>query len=55
MTDLVVKTGVREALDDHQISADFFEALDGEVEELVREAARRAEANDRSTVMAYDL
>ena len=55
MTDLVVKTGVREALDDYQVSADFFEALDQEVEELVEEAARRAEANDRSTVMTHDL
>lgn len=55
MTDLVVKTGVREALDDYQVSADLFEALDEEVEELVEQAARRAEANDRSTVMIYDL
>jgi histone H3/H4 len=55
MTDLVVTTGVRDALDDDPVSADFFEARDEPVEELVEEAARRAEANDRSTVMTHDL
>jgi len=55
MTNLIVKTGVREALDDYQVSADLFDALDEEVEELVAEAAQRAEANDRSTVMSHDL
>jgi len=55
MTDLIVKTGVREALEDYQVSADLFDALDEEVEELIAEAAQRAEANDRSTVMSHDL
>jgi hypothetical protein len=55
MTDLIVKTGVREDLDEYQVSADFFDALNEEVEELLEEAAQRAEANDRSTIMAYDL
>lgn len=31
------------------------DALDEEVEALLKEAARRAEANDRQTVMAQDL
>lgn len=55
MADFIIKTGVREALDDYQVSADFFDALDEEVEELIDEAAQRAEANDRSTVMTHDL
>lgn len=55
MADVIVKTGVREALDEYQVSADFFEELDEEVEDLLEEAAQRAEANDRSTVMAHDL
>lgn len=55
MADFIIKTGVREALDDYQVSADFFDALDEEVEELIDEAAQRAEANDRSTVMAHDI
>lgn len=55
MPDFIVKTNVREALDDYQVSADFFEALDEEVEHLLADAAERADANDRSTVMDYDL
>jgi histone H3/H4 len=55
MTDLIVKTNVQEALDDHQVSAELFEALDSEVEDILEEAAQRAEANDRRTVMPYDL
>lgn len=55
MADLIVKSNVREALDDHPVSAEFFEALDAEVAELLKEAAQRAEANDRRTVMPYDL
>lgn len=55
MADLIVQTQVREALDDNQVSAEFFDALDEEVEELLEDAAQRAEANDRATVMPYDL
>jgi histone H3/H4 len=55
MTDLIVKSGVREALDDHPISSDFYEALNEEVGELLEEASRRAEANERQTVMPQDL
>jgi histone H3/H4 len=55
MTDLIVKSGVREALDDHPISSDFYEALDEEVAELLEDASQRADANDRNTVMPQDL
>lgn len=55
MADLIIKSGVRETLDDYQVSADLFDALDEEVAELLEDAARRAEANDRRTVMAQDL
>jgi histone H3/H4 len=55
MADLVVKTAVKEALDGMNVSADLYEALDEEVEELLEDAARRAEANDRRTVQARDL
>ena len=55
MTDHIVKSGVKEALADHPISADFYEALDDEVAELLNEAAERAEANDRKTVQPRDL
>jgi histone H3/H4 len=55
MTDLIVKAAVKEALDDQNVAADFYDALDDEVAELLEDAARRAEANDRKTVQPRDL
>ena len=55
MTDLIVKSAVKDALEDNPVSADFYEALNDEVAELLNEAAERAEANDRKTVESRDL
>jgi len=55
MADLIVKSAVKEALDDQNVSADFYDALDGEVSELLEDAAARAEANGRKTVQPRDL
>ena len=55
MADLIVKAAVKEALDDKNVSSDFYGALDDEVTELLEDAARRAEANDRKTVQPRDL
>lgn len=55
MADLIVKSAVKEALNDHNVSADFYDALDEEVSELLEDAAGRAEANDRKTVQPRDL
>lgn len=55
MQNLIVKSGVQETLAEHPISSDFYEALDEEVAELIEEASRRAEANERKTVMPQDL
>ena len=55
MTSFIVKSNVKEALDDTNVSADFYDALDEDVEELIEEAARRAEANGRKTVQPRDL
>ncbi|ELY67233.1 hypothetical protein [Natronococcus jeotgali] len=55
MADLIVKAAVKEALDDYNVAADFYEALDDEVTELLDEADQRAEANDRRTVQPRDL
>jgi len=55
MADLIVKAAVKEALDDRNVSSDFYEALDEEVEELLDDASRRAEENDRKTVQPRDL
>mgnify|MGYP005855807925 CR=1 FL=1 len=55
MTDLVVKAAVKDALDEKNVASDFYQALDEEVGELLEDAARRAEANDRKTVQSRDL
>ena len=55
MADLIVKNSVKEALEDMNVSRDFYDALDEEVDELLANAARRAEDNDRKTVQPRDL
>lgn len=55
MSDLIVKSAVREALDDQNVASDFYDALNEEVTDLVEEASERAEANDRKTVQPRDL
>ena len=55
MADIIVKTAVREAVDGLNISADFYDELDAEVQDLLDNAERRADANGRKTVQARDL
>lgn len=55
MASLIVKSAVKEALDNHNVSADFYDALDEKVAGLLEDAARRADANDRKTVQPRDL
>ena len=55
MADLIVKAAVKEELDDMNVASDFYGALDESVAELLEDAARRAEANDRKTVQPRDL
>ena len=55
MADLIVQSAVKDALAGNNVSADFYDALDAEVAELLEDAARRAEANDRKTVQPRDL
>ena len=55
MTNLITKSAVKEELDGMNVAADFYDELDAEVGELLEDAARRAEANDRKTVQPRDL
>ena len=55
MADLIVKAAVKEQLDGMNVAADFYDAFDEEVAELLEDAARRADANDRKTVQPRDL
>ena len=55
MTDLIVKSTVKEQLGGRNVSADFYDALNENVAELLEDAACRADANDRKTVQPRDL
>lgn len=55
MADLIVKSAVKNRLSNQNVAADFYDALDAEVNDLVRDAARRAQENDRKTVQSRDL
>jgi histone H3/H4 len=55
MADLIVKAAVKEALQEKNVASDFYDALDDKVAELLEEASRRAEENDRKTVQPRDL
>ena len=55
MTDLIVKSAIKDQLTDQNVSADFYDALDSEVADLLSNAARRANDNDRKTVQPRDL
>jgi hypothetical protein len=48
MADLIVKAAVRDATDDLNVAADFYDELDAEVQALLDDAERRAQANDRT-------
>lgn len=52
---IVVKAKIKELAGNYNVSSDFAEALDVKVNELVKQAIARAEANNRKTVMAKDL
>ncbi|WP_330630860.1 DUF1931 domain-containing protein [Halocatena halophila] len=55
MADLIVKAAVKDALNEMNVASDFYDALDGEVQELLEDASRRAKENDRKTVQPRDL
>ena len=52
---LVVKSKIKDVATDCNVSSDFADALDKQVEELVKKACERAKGNNRRTVMAKDL
>ena len=55
MTDLIVQSGIKEQFADHNVSSEFYDAIDNEVKDLLADAAQRAEDNDRKTVQPRDL
>jgi histone H3/H4 len=55
MADVVVKAAVKDELSEMNVSGDFYDALNEEVSELLDDAERRAQDNDRKTVQPRDL
>lgn len=51
----VRKTKVKELAGDFRVSSDFYDALANRVEREIREARKRASANNRRTLMPHDL
>lgn len=52
---LVVKAKIKDVAKGYNVSGDFADALDAKVQQLVKDAIARADANSRKTVMAKDL
>jgi len=52
---LIVRGKLRERAGDLSVSKEFEEALEKEVELLVKKACERAKANNRRTLMTRDL
>lgn len=51
----VRKTKVKELAGDFRVSSDFYDALANVVEDEIQDARRRAEENNRRTLMPHDL
>jgi histone H3/H4 len=55
MADVIVKAAVKDAVEDLNVGADFYDELDAAVHDLLDDATQRAEQNNRKTVQARDL
>lgn len=55
MADLIVQSAVKGRLEEMNVAADFYDALDEEVDRLLERAVHRAQENDRKTVQPRDL
>jgi histone H3/H4 len=55
MTDLIIKSKIKEAVPELNVAAEVAEALNRKVENLLKEASERAKANGRRTLQARDL
>lgn len=53
--DLIVKSKIKEAVSELNVSAEVPEALNDKVFKLLQDAAERAKANGRRTLQARDL
>ena len=52
---VIVKAKVKDLCTGYNVAGDFADALNDKVKVLVKDAVKRAEGNNRKTVMAKDL
>ena len=52
---LVVRSKIKDVVKDCNVAGDFAEALSEKVEQLIKDACRRAKDNGRKTVQPRDL
>ncbi len=52
---IVVKAKIKDIAAGYNVAGDFADELDKHVRKLIKDAVKRAEANNRKTVMAKDL
>jgi histone H3/H4 len=52
---IVVKAKIKELAKGYNVAGDFADALNEKTRDLVKDAIKRAEANNRKTIMAKDL
>ena len=55
MTDLIIKSKIKSAVPDLQVSSDVPDGLNKKVLKILEEAANRAKLNGRRTLQAKDL
>ncbi len=55
MADIIVKSKIKELVPELQVAAEVADALNKEVEHLLKKASERAKANGRRTLQARDL
>lgn len=55
MTDLIIKSKIKEAVPNLNISSEVAEALNKKVNTILKEASERAKANGRRTLQAKDI
>ncbi|MEM5778177.1 MAG: DUF1931 domain-containing protein [Candidatus Aenigmatarchaeota archaeon] len=52
---LIVRSKIKSVIKGMRVSGDFYNALDKKVEEVLRDAAKRAKDNGRATIRPCDL
>lgn len=56
MADLIIsKARTKDAVQECNVSGEFYEALDAKVREMIAAAEKRAKDNGRKTLRSYDL